>query len=163
MAHFILSALWRPPHPHAARTGAPSAQAPKAPLTPPPAQSGAVVTPAPSARAEGQGPSAMLKDNKHGRLPQHRIYHALGNSSQLLGCDRELFLINLLVAAALIFLSHSMVVFALTTPVALLLFLGLHHMGKRDLLLRHVFIRQLHYHHFYQAQAGINCLPSKRY
>lgn len=87
----------------------------------------------------------------------------MGNSSQMLGCDRELFLINLLVAAALIFLSHSMLVFMVTTPVALLLFLGLHQMGKRDLLLRHVFIRQLHYRHFYQAQARINCLPHQRY
>ena len=81
----------------------------------------------------------------------------------MLGCDRELFLINLLVAAALIFLSHSLVVFAVTTPVALLLFLGLHQMGKRDLLLRHVFIRQLHYQHYYLAQARIGLPPRKRY
>ncbi len=112
--------------------------------------------------SEGLGPSAALKGVKS-NLPQHRIYHALGNSSQMLGCDRELFLINLLIAATLIFLSHSMVVFAVTTPVALLLFLGLHQMGKRDLLLRHVFIRQLHYQHFYQAQARITYTPTKHY
>ncbi len=113
-------------------------------------------------QGEGLGPSAALKGVKS-NLPQHRIYHALGNSSQMLGCDRELFLINLLIAATLIFLSHSMVVFAVTTPVALLLFLGLHQMGKRDLLLRHVFIRQLHYQHFYQAQARITYTPTKYY
>lgn len=112
--------------------------------------------------SEGLGPSAALKGVKS-NLPQHRIYHALGNSSQMLGCDRELFLINLLIAATLIFLSHSMVVFAVTTPVALLLFLGLHQMGKRDLLLRHVFIRQLHYQRFYQAQARITYTPTKHY
>ena len=112
---------------------------------------------------EGLGPSATLKGTGKRNLPQHRIYHALGNSNQMLGCDRELFLINLLVAAALIFLSHSMVVFAVTTPVALLLFLGLHQMGKRDLLLRHVFIRQLHYQHYYLAQARIGVSPNKRY
>lgn len=112
---------------------------------------------------EGLGPSAALKGSSPCTLPKHRIYHALGNSNQMLGCDRELFLINLLVAAALIFLSHSLVVFAITTPVALLLFLGLHQMGKRDLLLRHVFIRQLHYQHYYLAQARIGLPPRKRY
>lgn len=112
---------------------------------------------------EGLGPSAALKGSSGCTLPKHRIYHALGNSNQMLGCDRELFLINLLVAAALIFLSHSLVVFAVTTPVALLLFLGLHQMGKRDLLLRHVFIRQLHYQHYYLAQARIGLPPRKRY
>ena len=112
---------------------------------------------------EGLGPSAALKGSSPCTLPKHRIYHALGNSNQMLGCDRELFLINLLVAAALIFLSHSLVVFAITTPVALLLFLGLHKMGKRDLLLRHVFIRQLHYQHYYLAQARIGLPPRKRY
>lgn len=112
---------------------------------------------------EGLGPSAALKGSSGYTLPKHRIYHALGNSNQMLGCDRELFLINLLVAAALIFLSHSLVVFAVTTPVALLLFLGLHQMGKRDLLLRHVFIRQLHYQHYYLAQARIGLPPRKRY
>lgn len=112
---------------------------------------------------EGLGPSAALKGSSPCTLPKHRIYHALGNSNQMLGCDRELFLINLLVAAALIFLSHSLVVFAVTTPVALLLFLGLHQMGKRDLLLRHVFIRQLHYQHYYLAQARIGLPPRKRY
>lgn len=112
---------------------------------------------------EGLGPSAALKGSSGYTLPKHRIYHALGNSNQMLGCDRELFLINLLVAAALIFLSHSLVVFAVTTPVALLLFLGLHQMGKRDLLLRHVFIRQLHYQHYYLAQAHIGLPPRKRY
>lgn len=112
---------------------------------------------------EGLGPSTALKGSSPCTLPKHRIYHALGNSNQMLGCDRELFLINLLVAAALIFLSHSLVVFAVTTPVALLLFLGLHQMGKRDLLLRHVFIRQLHYQHYYLAQARIGLPPRKRY
>ena len=112
---------------------------------------------------EGLGPSAALKGSSGCTLPKHRIYHALGNSNQMLGCDRELFLINLLVAAALIFLSHSLVVFAVTTPVALLLFLGLHQMGKRDLLLRHVFIRQLNYQHYYLAQARIGLPPRKRY
>ena len=112
---------------------------------------------------EGLGPSAALKGSSGCTLPKHRIYHALGNSNQMLGCDRELFLINLLVAAALIFLSHSLVVFAVTTPVAILLFLGLHQMGKRDLLLRHVFIRQLHYQHYYLAQARIGLPPRKRY
>ncbi len=130
---------------------------------PPKAAHGAKGTSLGQEAPEGLGPSAALKGSTTSALPKHRIYHALGNSNQMLGCDRELFLINLLVAAALIFLSHSLVVFAVTTPVALLLFLGLHQMGKRDLLLRHVFIRQLHYQHYYLAQARIGLPPRKRY
>ena len=130
---------------------------------PPKAARGAKGTSLGQEAPEGLGPSAALKGSTTSALPKHRIYHALGNSNQMLGCDRELFLINLLVAAALIFLSHSLVVFAVTTPVALLLFLGLHQMGKRDLLLRHVFIRQLHYQHYYLAQARIGLPPRKRY
>ena len=36
-------------------------------------------------------------------LSEHKIYHALSEQHQMLGCDRELFMLNLLVAAALIF------------------------------------------------------------
>ncbi len=152
------AAPWQEAQPEPTAQGKPEAQAGQA------AQAGQEVQAHRGQEApEGLGPSAALKGSSPCTLPKHRIYHALGNSNQMLGCDRELFLINLLVAAALIFLSHSLVVFAITTPVALLLFLGLHQMGKRDLLLRHVFIRQLHYQHYYLAQARIGLPPRKRY
>lgn len=152
------AAPWQEAQPEPTAQGKPEAQAGQA------AQAGQEVPAHRGQEApEGLGPSAALKGSSPCTLPKHRIYHALGNSNQMLGCDRELFLINLLVAAALIFLSHSLVVFAITTPVALLLFLGLHQMGKRDLLLRHVFIRQLHYQHYYLAQARIGLPPRKRY
>lgn len=152
------AAPWQEAQPEPTAQGKPEAQAGQA------AQEGQEVPAHRGQEApEGLGPSAALKGSSPCTLPKHRIYHALGNSNQMLGCDRELFLINLLVAAALIFLSHSLVVFAITTPVALLLFLGLHQMGKRDLLLRHVFIRQLHYQHYYLAQARIGLPPRKRY
>lgn len=164
------AAPWQEAQPEPTAQVKPEVQAGQAAQVKPEAQAGQTAQAGPEVPAhrgqeapEGLGPSAALKGSSGCTLPKHRIYHALGNSNQMLGCDRELFLINLLVAAALIFLSHSLVVFAVTTPVALLLFLGLHQMGKRDLLLRHVFIRQLHYQHYYLAQARIGLPPRKRY
>lgn len=93
----------------------------------------------------------------------HRIYPALGSRTPIWGCDRELFLINLLIAAALILLSGSWFVTIITIVVSLLLFQVLRLMGKKDLLLRQVFIRQLHYRPYYLAQGGLHSPCIKRY
>lgn len=96
-------------------------------------------------------------------MTEHHIYHALGTNHQMLGCDRELFMLNLLVASALIFTALNLEVTLVTLSLALLTFFALQHMGKKDLLLRHVYIRQLHYHSYYLAQGSLMTPVSKQY
>ena len=93
----------------------------------------------------------------------HYIYHALGARNQMLGCDRELFMLNLLVASALIFTALNLVVTIVTTLLALCTVFALQHMGKKDLLLRHIYIRQLRYKPYYLAQASIRTPVRKHY
>lgn len=96
-------------------------------------------------------------------LSEHHIYHALGAQHQMLGCDRELFMLNLLICAALIFTSLNLIVTVISCAVGLFIFFLLQYMGKKDLLLRHVYIRQLRYHNYYLAQASIHTPTCKQY
>lgn len=96
-------------------------------------------------------------------LITHNIYHALGQKSQILGCDRELFLINLLICSALIFTSVDLIISICAVVLSLIVFLLLHNMGNQDLLLRHVYLRQLRYKPYYSAQATFNRQNSKHY
>lgn len=96
-------------------------------------------------------------------LKQHQIYHALGANNNMLGCDRELFMLNLLISAALIFTSLDLVVTVISSISAFVLFIVLQHMGKKDLLLRHVYIRQLRYKPYYLAQATVRTKATKHY
>ena len=96
-------------------------------------------------------------------MATHKIYKALGNNTQILGCDRELFMLNILIAAALIFSSGSLLVTILSSALALVIIALLYAMGQRDALLRHVYIRQLHYRQHYLAQAALHSRSYKRY
>lgn len=93
----------------------------------------------------------------------HVIYQALGAKNQMLGCDRELFMLNLLIAAAFIFTSMDTTVAIFAIALAIVIFMFLRYMGRKDLLLRHVYLRQLHYRSFYLAQAVITSTPHKAY
>lgn len=96
-------------------------------------------------------------------MTEHHIYHALGTNHQMLGCDRELFMLNLLIASALIFTALNLLITVVTLSLALLTFFALQHMGKKDLLLRHVYIRQLRYRSYYLAQSPFMTRTSKHY
>ena len=43
-------------------------------------------------------------------MSNHRIYHSLGNNNQMFGCDRELFLINILTCGTFAFLAMDLVI-----------------------------------------------------
>lgn len=96
-------------------------------------------------------------------LSEHKIYHALSEQHQMLGCDRELFMLNLLVAAALIFTALNTFVTIGALILGSLTFMLLRRMGKKDLQMRHVYLRQLRYLPYYRAQAPLLTPPRKRY
>lgn len=96
-------------------------------------------------------------------MSSHRIYHSLGNSSQMFGCDRELFLINILICGALIVLSMDVMVSLGAITLGVVNFIVLLYMGKKDILLRPIYLRQLRYRMYYQAKAAWHTNNFKRY
>lgn len=81
----------------------------------------------------------------------------------MFGCDRELFLINILMCGALIVLSMDVMVALVAITLGVLNFILLLYMGKKDILLRPIYLRQLRYHMYYQAKASWHCQSFKRY
>ncbi len=96
-------------------------------------------------------------------MQKHHIYQALQQRQQILGCDRELCLTLLLLCFALGFGAASWQ----TVLLCLLIFLGgfylLRQMGKADLMMRQIFIRQLFYRPYYRAHSGMWSRGGKRY
>lgn len=96
-------------------------------------------------------------------LSPHIVYQALQQQQQILGCDRELTLLLCLICFSLTFCSASPKVGAVCLGIFAAGFYLLRMMGRSDLLLRKVFIRQLHYKEYYCAQAGLFDRGGKRY
>lgn len=96
-------------------------------------------------------------------LDPHIVYQALQQQQQILGCDRELTLLLCLICFSLSFCSASPQVAVVCLGIFAVGFYFLRMMGRSDLLLRKVFIRQLHYKHYYTAQAGLFTAGGKRY
>lgn len=94
-------------------------------------------------------------------MSSHRIYHSLGNNNQMFGCDRELFLINIFICGTFAFLSMDLVITCMMGAIGLINFIVLIHMGKKDMLLPQIYLRQLRYHMYYQAQGAWHC-PSRK-
>ncbi|MCK0525837.1 MULTISPECIES: VirB3 family type IV secretion system protein [unclassified Anaerobiospirillum] len=90
-------------------------------------------------------------------MSAHRIYHSLGNADQLFGCDRELFLFNLIFCTAVCMMSFDLTVFIASSLVFGLNFGLLYTMGKKDIWMRHIYVRQLHYYSYYLAQPHLHC------
>lgn len=96
-------------------------------------------------------------------MAEHPIYKALGQSNEILGCDRELFLLNLLMGLALPLISVDLVVTIACAVVCLFNWFLLHQMGARDIMMRKVFVRQLKYQPYYLAQGSIHSIKLKNY
>ena len=96
-------------------------------------------------------------------MSTHHIYQALQQRQQFLGCDRELTLTLLLICFALGFCTASLPAALL----CLLIFGGgfylLRQMGKAELMVRQIFIRQLFYRSYYPAHSGLFCRGGKHY
>ncbi len=93
----------------------------------------------------------------------HAIYPALQQRQQFLGCDRELCQIWLLICFALGFCAGSLQTAAFCLAMFLIGFYLLRQMGKADLMLRQIFIRQLKYRPYYPAKDGLCSHGGKRY
>ncbi len=96
-------------------------------------------------------------------MQKNPVYLALQQRQQFLGCDRELCLTLLLICFALGFCAASLQAALLCLIIFGAGFFLLRQMGKSDLMLRQVFIRQLFYKTHYDAQAGFFARGGKRY
>ncbi len=96
-------------------------------------------------------------------LKKHTVYQALHEQHQILGCDRELTLLLCLICFALGFCSASVKTAVLCLLIFAAGFYLLRLMGRNDLLLRQVFVRQLHYKDWYCAQAQLGDKGGKHY
>lgn len=70
----------------------------------------------------------------------------------MFGCDRELFLINILTCGTFAFLAMDMAITVLMVVIGFFNFFMLLHMGKKDMLLARIYLKQLRYHVYYLAQ-----------
>lgn len=95
--------------------------------------------------------------------PEHKIYDAIGNRPTFWGCDRELFMSNILICLSLVFLSFNLFVIVSSILLAFFVFFLLVKMGERDDILRFVYIRQLKYRPYYIAQGNVRSKTYKRY
>lgn len=95
--------------------------------------------------------------------PEHTIYHALGHKPTFLGCDRELFMLNVLICISFVILSFNVVVSVGACLLSMFNFYLLIKMGERDEFLRQVYLRQIKYRPYYVAQGNVRCKTLKRY
>src|SRR5215467_6194912 len=94
--------------------------------------------------------------------PRETVIHQSANRpNQILGGDRELVLVTILVSVSLAFSLATLSGFAL----ALAFWIGaigvLQRMGKADPMLRQVYMRHIRYRAFYPAKSGLfsQCAP----
>ena len=94
--------------------------------------------------------------------PRETVIHQSANRpNQILGGDRELVLVTILVSVSLAFSLATLWGFAL----ALAFWIGaigvLQRMGKADPMLRQVYMRHIRYRAFYPAKSGLfsQCAP----
>lgn len=94
--------------------------------------------------------------------PREIVIHQSANRpNQLLGADRELVLVTILVSVSLAFSLATL----WGVAVAVAFWIGavavLQRMGKADPMLRHVYMRHIRYRPFYPAKSGLlsHCVP----
>ena len=87
------------------------------------------------------------------------IHHSLTRAQTIMGCDRELYLSLIIVCALLIVPSGIMRGQVPPVVIGIALWiggqLGLTKMGRRDAMMRHVFMRSLKYRPHYLATSPI--------
>ena len=84
-------------------------------------------------------------------MREHRVYKALGNCTQILGCDRELFMCNTLALVTLSIFTYNFVTLIITCTMCLMIYFCLYQMGKYDTRMRQVWLRSLRYKNYYTA------------
>ena len=94
--------------------------------------------------------------------PREIVIHQSANrANQILGGDRELVLVTLLVSVALAFSLATLWGIALAVAFWLSSIAVLQRMGKADPLLRQVYMRHIRYRAFYPAKSALfsQCVP----
>lgn len=88
--------------------------------------------------------------------PREVIIHQSANRpNQLMGGDRELVLVTILITVALAFSLASVWGLALAGAWHVSALAALKRMGKADPLLRHAYMRHIRYRPFYPARSGL--------
>jgi len=93
------------------------------------------------------------------------IHQSANRPNQILGGDRELVLITILIAVSLAFSLGTWWGFGVAVVFWLAAVAVLQRMGKADPLLRQVYMRHIRYQVFYPAKSGIysTCLETPAY
>ena len=90
------------------------------------------------------------------------IHESANRPNQLLGSDRELVLVALLISVSLAFALATWWGIVLSTALWATAVAVLKRMGKADPQLRQVYLRHIRYRSFYPAKSGLYscCLPT---
>ena len=89
--------------------------------------------------------------------PREVIFHqSVNRPNLLLGCDRELVLVMIMIAGGLAFSLASWWGISLAAALWIGSIAALQRLGKADPLLRHVYLRHIRYGSFYPAKSGIH-------
>ena len=89
------------------------------------------------------------------------IHQSANRPNQLLGGDRELVLVTILVSVSLAFSLGTFWGFAVAFAFWIAAIAVLQRMGKADPMLRQVYMRHVQYRPFYPAKSGMfsQCVP----
>lgn len=90
------------------------------------------------------------------------IHQSANRPNQILGGDRELVLVSVLVAVSLAFSLASLWGVALSVGFWVTAIAVFQRMGKADPMMRHVYMRHIRYRSFYPAKSGLfsTCLQT---
>ena len=90
------------------------------------------------------------------------IHQSANRPNQILGGDRELVLVSVLVAVSLAFSLASLWGIALSIGFWISAVAVFQRMGKADPMMRHVYMRHIRYRSFYPAKSGLlsTCLQT---
>lgn len=95
--------------------------------------------------------------------PRHRVYKGMYEKPDMYGCDRELFMFNVMLFGGLSVLSLDLVVIVCCAIVGFINTFLLMIMGRHDMRARTVYLRQLRYVYTYKGHGTIHTIPCKRH
>ncbi len=96
-------------------------------------------------------------------LPETIVCKAVLEPQTFLGCDRELSMTLAFFCVGLAVSSADLLIGFISLGAFITGMTALRMMARRDLKLRHVYVRQLKYRSFYRAQATLYSVPFKKY
>ena len=90
------------------------------------------------------------------------IHQSANRPNQILGGDRELILVSLLIAVSLAFSLASIWGIVLSVGFWIAAVAVFQRMGKADPMMRQIYLRHIRYRPFYPAKSGLrsNCVPT---